>query len=276
MTQPSQDLPRVSAALHSLSFVESFALHTMPCPAFAPPVGVTSALTCSNTSVSLRHAPLARAPIRRITKSTVVAQYNYNIYQDNEDRQRRGVGTGERVVTLQKPMGILLEEGQDGMVFIAGIDPSGTAAEEEDVNEGDIVVAVSATFGDDVWSTRGVGLDRVMKSIRVRAGDFVTLVLESPSELAGRKSASAAQAAQKRNVARETRGEREVINPVTWGLQKDATYEDGDPRQAEIDERLKQKLKNEIAAPYEQGWILYISGGIAVLALLLFISGISG
>lgn len=240
--------------------------------AFAAPLALSTFATASRAATSSRSA--RARPARR--RSPVVAQYNYNIYQDNEDRQRRGVSSGERVVTVQKPLGMLLEEGQDGMVFIAEIDPEGNAAEDVDVAVGDIVVAVSATFGDDIWSTRGVGLDRVMKSIRVRAGDFVTLVLETPAELAGRKTASAQQAAQKRNVARETRGEREVINPVTWGVEKGATYEDGDPAQAQIDEKLKAKLKNEIAAPYEQGWILYISAGIGILALLLFVSGATG
>jgi hypothetical protein len=53
-------------------------------------------------------------------------------------------------------------------------------------------------------------------------------------------------------------------------------YEFGDPAQPDISEQLKKRLKNEIAAPYEQSWILYISAGIAVLAVLLFVSGITG
>lgn len=40
----------------------------------------------------------------------------------------------------------------------------------------------SATFGDQMWSTRGVGLTRVLAAIRVRAGPTVKLVFESPSE----------------------------------------------------------------------------------------------
>ena len=38
----------------------------------------------------------------------------------------------------------------------------------------------SATFGDEMWSTRGVGLTRVLAAIRVRAGNTVKLVVESP------------------------------------------------------------------------------------------------
>lgn len=37
----------------------------------------------------------------------------------------------------------------------------------------------SATFGDQMWSTRGVGLTRVLAAIRVRAGSTVKLVFES-------------------------------------------------------------------------------------------------
>lgn len=46
----------------------------------------------------------------------------------------------------------------------------------------------SATFGDQMWSTRGVGLTRVLAAIRVRAGPTVKLVFESPSE--GKRKAS--------------------------------------------------------------------------------------
>lgn len=40
----------------------------------------------------------------------------------------------------------------------------------------------SATFGDDMWSTRGVGLTRVLAAIRVRAGPTVKLVFETPDQ----------------------------------------------------------------------------------------------
>jgi hypothetical protein len=42
----------------------------------------------------------------------------------------------------------------------------------------------SATFGDQMWSTRGVGLTRVLAAIRVRAGPTVKLVFESTNEKA--------------------------------------------------------------------------------------------
>lgn len=40
----------------------------------------------------------------------------------------------------------------------------------------------SATFGDEMWSTRGVGLSRVLAAIRLRAGSTVKIVFESPGD----------------------------------------------------------------------------------------------
>ena len=50
------------------------------------------------------------------------------------------------------------------------------------VKEGDLVTMCSATFGDEMWSTRGVGLTRVLAAIRVRAGATVKLVFESQDQ----------------------------------------------------------------------------------------------
>lgn len=60
----------------------------------------------------------------------------------------------------------------------------------------------SATFGDQMWSTRGVGLTRVLAAIRVRSGPTVSLVFESPSQRKT-KGAEVAKAAQAARDARE-------------------------------------------------------------------------
>jgi len=41
---------------------------------------------------------------------------------------------------------------------------------------------VSATFGDEMWSARGVGKMRLEKSIAVRQGMTVSFVVESPND----------------------------------------------------------------------------------------------
>lgn len=152
-----------------------------------------------------------------VTRVTPKAQFNYNIYQDGNERSKRRVTGTDRAVTISKPLGLILEEGQDGMVFIASIDPNGNAAKGGQVQVGDIVVACSATFGDEVWSTRGVGLGKLMKSISVRSGPLVTLVLESPSQVAEKKQSSANLAMERRSEARSKFGERQVLDPNTWG-----------------------------------------------------------
>lgn len=60
----------------------------------------------------------------------------------------------------------------------------------------------SATFGDQMWSTRGVGLTRVLAAIRVRAGPTVSLVFESSKEtkMKARNTSKAAKAAEEARI----------------------------------------------------------------------------
>lgn len=251
--------------------------------AFVLPLsGVVDArrIAFQGTSLGKQHVRLSPAVSRRHARIVCQAdkQFNYNIYQDSEDRSKRQLTDRDRAVTVKKPLGVVLEEGQDGMVFVAEVDPDGNAAETGEVSEGDILVAVSATFGEEVWSTRGVGLDRVMKSIRIRAGDYVTLVLESPAQTSERKSFSARQAESRRGQARDKFGDREVIDPVSWksySSQQEDVYEDDDPEPPVLDESLKERLKEEIVAPYKQNWILWISAGVFALVVLSVIFGIN-
>ena len=60
----------------------------------------------------------------------------------------------------------------------------------------------SATFGDDMWSCRGVGLTRVLAAIRVRAGATVKLALESPDKYQ-KKAAMTTKQKQAMEAARE-------------------------------------------------------------------------
>ena len=150
------------------------------------------------------------------TSLEMSSQYKYNIFLNGENRAKRIITNEDRYAILQKPLGIILEEGDDGMVFIAKIDPVGNAALSGfDVRVGDIITAVSATFGDEVWSTRGVGLDRVLKSIKIRSGDFVTLVLEATIENESQKTIAAKNAEERRKDAREKFGEPVLLDPIT-------------------------------------------------------------
>mmetsp|Transcript_40391 Transcript_40391/g.41037 ORF Transcript_40391/g.41037 Transcript_40391/m.41037 type:complete len:108 (-) Transcript_40391:387-710(-) len=69
------------------------------------------------------------------------------------------------------------------------------------VKEGDFVTMCSATFGGQMWSTRGVGLTRVLAAIRVRAGPTVSLVFETAGE-SKKKVVNTAKIAQANEEAR--------------------------------------------------------------------------
>lgn len=98
------------------------------------------------------------------------------------NRAARSAGATDRVVEIRQPLGLELDEDAQGNVYVKRVTKGGRADKTGKVFEGDIVAMVSATFGDDMWSARGVGLDRVVKSIQVRNTKPVKLALEARSE----------------------------------------------------------------------------------------------
>jgi len=113
-------------------------------------------------------------------------------------KQSRSASAGDNLVELRRPLGIVLDEDDNGNVFVQTVAPKGNAARSGLVREGDIVTMCSATFGNEMWSCRGVGLTRVLAAIRVRAGPTVSLVFESPTQrkVKGVEVAKQAQAAR--------------------------------------------------------------------------------
>merc|ERR1712003_5133 len=93
----------------------------------------------------------------------------------------RRASPDDRVVELKKPLGIVLNEDDEGNVYVETVAPRGNAARSGLVKEGDILTMCSATFGDQLWSCRGAGLSRILSAIRIRSGPTVTLVLDNPS-----------------------------------------------------------------------------------------------
>merc|ERR1711862_975382 len=97
-------------------------------------------------------------------------------------RQSRSATSTDNLVEMKRPLGLVLNEDDNGNVYVETVAPKGNAARSGMVSEGDIVTMCSATFGNRMWSTRGVGLTRVLAAIRVRAGPTVSLVFESPNQ----------------------------------------------------------------------------------------------
>ena len=80
-----------------------------------------------------------------------------------------------------------LDEDDKGNVFVKSIEKNGRAEKSGVVFVGDYVAMVSATFGEDLWSCRGVGLNRVLSCIKVRNNKPVVLVLEAANEAEEKK-----------------------------------------------------------------------------------------
>lgn len=116
-------------------------------------------------------------------------------------KQSRSAGSGENLVELKRPLGLVLDEDDAGNVFVQTVAPRGNAARSGMVKEGDLVTMCSATFGDQMWTTRGVGLTRVLAAIRVRAGPTVSLVFESPTQ----RKVKGAEVAKQAAAAKEAR-----------------------------------------------------------------------
>jgi hypothetical protein len=82
----------------------------------------------------------------------------------------------------------------------------------------------SATFGNEMWSVRGVGLTRVLAAIRVRSGNSVKLVFESPNQtkkkqtvtmqqIKAREDAARIAQAKKDQLLTELESDEKVLNP---------------------------------------------------------------
>lgn len=131
--------------------------------------------------------------------------------EDDEDfmrwaKQSRSATSGDNLVEMRRPLGLVLDEDDDGNVFVQTVAPKGNAARSGLVKEGDIVTMCSATFGDQMWSTRGVGLTRVLAAIRVRAGPTVSLVFESQTQ----RKVKGAEVAKQAQAARDARERAQV------------------------------------------------------------------
>lgn len=125
-------------------------------------------------------------------------------------KQSRSASSGDNLVELKRPLGLVLDQDDSGNVYVQTVAPKGNAARSGLVKEGDIVTMCSATFGDQMWSCRGVGLSRVLAAIRVRAGPTVSLVFESTTQ----RKVKGAEVAKQAQAAREARERAQVKRDV--------------------------------------------------------------
>uniref|UniRef100_A0A7S1VVE6 PDZ domain-containing protein n=1 Tax=Grammatophora oceanica TaxID=210454 RepID=A0A7S1VVE6_9STRA len=149
-------------------------------------------LFASAVTVVSAFAPSSPQCSARVQSTELLAGSNEDLLR--QSRVSRQAGSDDNVVELMRPLGLILKENEDtGDVYVETVAPKGNAARTGLVKEGDVVTMCSATFGNQMWSTRGVGLTRVLAAIRVRAGPTVKLVFENPNQAKKRAQVSTAQ-----------------------------------------------------------------------------------
>uniref|UniRef100_A0A7S1WRY9 PDZ domain-containing protein n=1 Tax=Alexandrium catenella TaxID=2925 RepID=A0A7S1WRY9_ALECA len=82
-----------------------------------------------------------------------------------------------RLVEVNMPLGIEFEERSGGDIYCKTVDPASDAF-SQGVRPGAQLVMVSATFGDEMWNARGVGMTQLMTVVNSRFGATMKLALE--------------------------------------------------------------------------------------------------
>lgn len=119
-------------------------------------------------------------------KNSISSLTLYGVSNDpysRADRASRSSQAGDRMVELFQPLGIELDQDSEGNVFVKSIEKNSRAEKTNMIFVGDYITKASATFGNDMWSTRRVGLSRVLTTIRMRNTSPVRLVLENPDQM---------------------------------------------------------------------------------------------
>merc|ERR1711907_621151 len=131
---------------------------------------------------------------------------------------------GARKLTFRKPnaatpgllMGMKFRESFSKAVIVDKIIPNTEADKYKKagkLKEGDEIVMVSATFGNEMWSARGIGKMRLEKSIAVRQGMTISFVVESPDDKTKKNKLFAKNEADKQ-AARMTRLQKQLAEEV--------------------------------------------------------------
>lgn len=98
-------------------------------------------------------------------------------------RSAREVGADDkgRIVECNMPLGIQFEERAKGDIYIKDVDQNSDAW-DQGVRPGAQLTFVSATFGDEMWNTKGVGMTQFMTVLRSRFGSTIKIALEKENK----------------------------------------------------------------------------------------------
>ena len=177
-------------------------------------------------------APLRNcAPAHASSRAAASSISMINLFGNTEESTKRrndltlrSAPPGSRVVSFRKPnqattglmLGLKFRQSFGNAIYIDKVIP-GTEADRlkksGQLKEGDEVVMVSATFGDELWSARGIGKQRLEKSIAVRQGQTIKFVLEASDDNSRAKKRALAEKLKKEQ-AMTSRLQQELAKEV--------------------------------------------------------------
>lgn len=129
----------------------------------------------------VRGAP--RAP-SKATMRVKVFDLVPSFFSKDEEDSAPEQSTEDEVVEVQMPLGIEFEERQGGDIYIKSV-AEDSDAWAQGVRSGIQLVEISATFGDEMWNTRGVGMTQFTTVVNSRFGGSIKLALLQTGEEKG-------------------------------------------------------------------------------------------
>jgi len=100
---------------------------------------------------------------------------------DGERSAREADSSGGRIVECNMPLGIEFEERGKGDIYVKSVEQTSDAW-SQGIRPGAQLTFISATFGDEMWNTRGVGMTQFMTVLRSRFGSTISLKLEKEKQ----------------------------------------------------------------------------------------------
>mmetsp|Transcript_12598 Transcript_12598/g.23687 ORF Transcript_12598/g.23687 Transcript_12598/m.23687 type:complete len:210 (+) Transcript_12598:68-697(+) len=144
------------------------------------------ALLCSQVAfVGPRGAPSPRTPRTPLRVKVFDIPFLNSEPEQDPDLGTKGARQADessaRVVEVSMPLGLEFEERSGGDIYIKDVDKASDAY-AQGVRPGAQLVMISATFGDEMWNTQGVGMTQFLTVLNSRFGSNMKLALQKEDQ----------------------------------------------------------------------------------------------
>jgi len=125
---------------------------------------------------------LTTAPADSAVQMGVDIFGNYNI----PSQEKREIDDSDaKIIDVPLPIEFEWKEGNGGDIFVGEV-PADSESAKLGIKKGMKLVKVSATFGDEMWSARGVGMTQLKIAIQSRFGGSISLGFEKQGKKTGK------------------------------------------------------------------------------------------